>query len=295
MAAEYEGVLDLDELRACGLSAQAVARRARQGRLHRLHEGVYAVGHANVSQAGRFVAAVKACKPDGALSHRAAAASFGFWTWTGGDIDVTIPGGTMRAHPGIRVHRSVVLTRQDLMIRGGVLVTSPVWTVIALAAVLPADELRSAFREALRLKLVAVPSVLAMLTRLGPVRGAKELRRILARALPTRSELEAVVYDLILDGGFEPPDVNVPLRLEGRTVIPDFRWPKQRVVVEADGARWHDNALRRAEDLERQALLERHGETVVRVRWDEATTRPAAARKRFADAGAPRECSPNEA
>ncbi len=113
------------------------------------------------------------------------------------------------------------------------------------------------------------------------------MKRILARALPTRSELEEVVLDLIVAGGFEPPDVNVPLKLDGRIVIPDFRWPKQKLVIEADGARWHDNALARADDAERQALLERHGETVLRIRWDQATAHRGAARERMLDAGAP--------
>ena len=122
--------------------------------------------------------------------------------------------------------------------------------------------------------------MLALLERLGPVRGARNLRHILARsAIPTRSELEEVVYDLIIAGGFEPPEVNEPLRLEGRTVIPDFRWPDHKLVIEADGARWHDNALARADDAERQALLERHGETVFRIRWDEAIPSASSARK----------------
>ena len=112
---------------------------------------------------------------------------------------------------------------------------------------------------------------------------------ILARgAVPTRSELEDVVYDLIVAGGFEPAEVNEPLRLEGRVVIPDFLWPKQKIVLEADGARWHDHALARGHDLERQALLERLGYTVLRVRWEEAIQRPSAARQRLAEAGAPR-------
>ena len=173
------------------------------------------------------------------------------------------------------------------MVRNGILVTNAAWTVVALASVLPRNELRSAVREALGSKLVSVPSLLSLLERLGPVRGTRALREILARALPTRSELEDVVYDLIVAGGFVPPEVNVPIRLEGRTVIPDFRWPDQKLVIEADGARWHDDALARAGDAERQALLERHGETVLRVRWDEATLRPGAARSRFAAAGAP--------
>lgn len=288
LAAEAEGVVDFGELRGCGLTQQSVDRRARAGRLHRLHEGVYAVGHPSVSLTGRFIAAVKACKPDAALSHRARAAHLGMAPWQERDIEVTIPAGATRDHAGIQVHRSSFMARRDLMVRDGMLVANPAWTVVALASVLPREELRSAVREALGLQIVSVRSLLALLERLGPVRGARNLRHILARARPTRSELEDVVYDLIVGGGFMPPEVNEPLRLEGRVVIPDLRWPEQKLIVEADGARWHDNALARADDAERQALLKRHGETVLRVRWDEATMRPAITRSRLDMAGAPR-------
>ena len=287
LAAASEGVVDLDELRSCGLSQRSIDYRAETGRLHRIHEGVFAVGHPNVSQNGLFVAAVKACRPDAALSHRAEAARSGFRTWTGGAVEVTIPESCTRAHDGIRVHRSCHMTRGDQMVRDGILVTNPAWTIVALASVLSAGELRSAVREALGLKLVSIRSILALLERLGPVRGCRNLRRILAQAQPTRSELEDVVYDLIIAGGFVPPEVNEPLRLEGRVVIPDFRWPHQKLVIEADGARWHDNALARADDAERQALLERHGETVLRIRWDQATAHSSAVQKRILVAGAP--------
>jgi hypothetical protein len=289
IAAEAEGVIDLDELRCCGLSQRQVDYRARLGRLHRIHEGVFAVGHPNVSQKGLFIAAVKACKPDAALSHRSEAARAGFRPWTGGDIEVTIPANGTQAHPGIRIHRSSLMSRGDQMIRDGILVTNAVWTVVALAAVLTAAELRTAIREALGMEVVSVRGILALLDRLGPVRGSRTLRGILARsAVPTRSELEDVVYDLVVGGGFIPPQVNEPLRLEGRTIVPDFRWPDHRLVIEADGARWHGDALSRADDLERQVLLESHGETVLRVRWDEAITRASETQKRFAQAGAPR-------
>ena len=94
---------------------------------------------------------------------------------------------------------------------------------------------------------------------------ASRLRAILADGpAPTRSELEDVVLDLILRGGLPGPDVNVPLILGGRRVIPDFRWPDRQLVVEADGAAWHDDPLARDADAERQALLEAHGERVLR-------------------------------
>ena len=92
---------------------------------------------------------------------------------------------------------------------------------------------------------------------------------------------------MLIRGGFQPPEVNERLILDGRVVIPDFRWPDFKIVLEADGARWHDDALSRADDAERKALLEQHGERVLRIRWDEAVNRPGQAQKRLAAAGIP--------
>jgi very-short-patch-repair endonuclease len=94
------------------------------------------------------------------------------------------------------------------------------------------------------------------------------------------------VLDLMLSRGLVHPDVNVRLVISGR-VVPDFRWPEQRLVVEADGAAWHDGELAREDDAERQALLEAYGERVLRVTWDQAITRPGQTLARIRAAGAP--------
>jgi predicted transcriptional regulator of viral defense system len=105
-AAEQWGVLSLDELRACGLSRDAVVVRASNGRLHRLHRAVYAVGHDNPPLEGRFLAAVKACGPDAVLSHFSAAALLGLIPWENRYLEVTVLGSSTRVHGGIRVHRT---------------------------------------------------------------------------------------------------------------------------------------------------------------------------------------------
>jgi hypothetical protein len=61
VAADQWSVIDLDELRRCGLSRQGVSVRVGNGRPHPMYRGVYAVGHANPTLEGRFLAAVKAC------------------------------------------------------------------------------------------------------------------------------------------------------------------------------------------------------------------------------------------
>jgi very-short-patch-repair endonuclease len=96
------------------------------------------------------------------------------------------------------------------------------------------------------------------------------------------------LLDLIVSGGLVVPDVNRPLTINGRRVIPDFRWPQQRLVIEADGAEWHDFRVAREDDAERQAILEADGERVVRVTWDQAVRRQKQTLARLEAAGAPK-------
>jgi predicted transcriptional regulator of viral defense system len=288
-AAETWGVLSLEELLGCGLTKRQVLGRARRGILHRLHEGVYAVGHPNVGREGTFLAAVKACGPKAALSLFSAAELQEFLDPEDRLPHVTVVGPGTRARPGIKVHRSALLEPEDLTRVKGIPVTTPARTIVDLAALLNDSGLRRLVRRAQGEKRVSIPQLAEALERLGPRRGAARLRRTLATGpAPTKSELENIVLDLILRGGLAHPDVNVPLLISGRRVVPDFRWPEQRLVVEADGAAWHDNPVARTDDAERQALLEAHGERVLRVTWAQSVTQPSQTLTRIAAAGAPR-------
>ena len=225
LAAEEWSVLSLDELRACGLTRKEVMTRVANGRLHRRYRGVYVVGHANPPVEGHWLAAVKACGHGAALSHFAAAALWRLLEWDGRYPAVTVRGGGTRTHPGIRVHRSS-LDARDVTRHRGIPVTAPARTLIDLAGVVPRRTLCCAVRQAFALRLVHHRELLRRVEEAGGRRGVRALRAILADGpAPTRSELEDVVLDLILRGGLPRPDVNVPLILDGRRVIPDFRWP----------------------------------------------------------------------
>src|SRR4051812_16149790 len=74
LAERQHGVVGHLQLVALGLSRQAINWRVRAGRLHRVHQGVYAVGHRRLTQRGRWMAAVLAGGDGAVLSHRSAAA-----------------------------------------------------------------------------------------------------------------------------------------------------------------------------------------------------------------------------
>jgi hypothetical protein len=245
IAAGEWGVLSVAELRECGLTKDGIARRVRSGRLHRLHPGVYAVGHAGLTMRGRFLAAVKACGEGAVLSHVSAAALWGLLTW-----DEERPPDVIarrdRRIPGVATHRT---RNEPEMVRyDRIPVTTPARTLIDLSSVLPFKPLRRAVREALVKRRIT----------------ADEAKHIVKGGdVPARSHLEDDILDLIEAQGLPAPDVNKPL---ASGYVPDFRWPDLHLILEADGAAYHDNPLAREDDARRQAHLEAHGETVIRVR-----------------------------
>ena len=105
LATRQHGVIATRQLRALGLSTQAISERAAAGRLHRVHHGVYAVGHRVLTGHGRWMAAVLACGPDAALSHASAAALWGIRPSAAERIDVSVPRTRKRIRPGLRIHR----------------------------------------------------------------------------------------------------------------------------------------------------------------------------------------------
>jgi hypothetical protein len=270
-------VIDNAELWACGLTRDAIMRRCRSGALHEVHRGVFAWGHDGLTWRGRCLAAVKACGADAAVSHHSNCA---LWHLIEIDesrpIDVTIPMRGAREIPGIVIHRTRIPF--EVMRLDGIPVTTPARALMDLASVASYEFTRRAVREAMARKRVSIRELTAVRGR----KGGANLTRILADGYtPTRSELEDAVLDLIERGGLAKPLVNQ----RNHARVPDFRW--DGLVVEADGAAWHDHRLAREDDAERQAALEAAGLRVLRVTWRQVMARPAQTLARLRAAGAP--------
>jgi hypothetical protein len=179
-AADAWGVLSLDEVFACGLSRGAVSDRVLNGRLHPIHRGVYAVGHANLPLQGRFLAAVKACGPTAVLSHHSAAALWGFVQWDDRYPEVTVFGAWSCRHPRLRIHRTTTLDLDDKSRHHAIPVTSPARTLLDLAARLDHRPLRAATRRAQSLHRVNVRQLADVLARHRRRRGSARLARVVA-------------------------------------------------------------------------------------------------------------------
>ncbi len=275
LAAEQGGVVSVEQLHRLGYDRNAIAYRVRVGRLHRLHRGVYAVGHVAVTPRGRRMGAVLACGPGAVASHRCAGALHAVRPTSRARFDVTAP--THRRPPGIDVHRCV-LTPAEITVVDGVPCTTVVRTIIDLADVVPRDHIRKAIVRGDQLRLIDFAALCAAVDAANGRRGQGVLRSILAdytvEATMTASELEDRMFALLRRARLPTPTVNVPLVLGGRQIVADFLWPAHRLIAETDGFATHGTRAAFEDDRARDEALLVAGFRVVRFTWRRIRDRP---------------------
>ncbi len=264
MAARQHGVISIAQLRAHGVDIDAVQWRLRRGRLHRIHRGVYALGHPRIGGRGHLWAAVLAV-PGGVLSHRSAAAAWDLCAIPSGLLDVTTTTRS-RSTSRIRVHHTTEpeATQQE----DGLPLTTPMRTLRDIAATDP-RRLERLCARAEHHRLLDTATLTSQTSR----RGARRLRAALSAMAPgaTRSDLEERFLAMIERAKLPRPEVNA--LVEGFEV--DFVWRAQRLIVETDGAATHLTATAFEEDRRRDAALAAAGWRVVRFTWRQVVDRTA--------------------
>jgi very-short-patch-repair endonuclease len=255
LASSQHGVVTTRQLARMGLSREAVRKRANAGRLHRVHRGVYAVGHRALSQHGHWMAAVLACGNGAVLSHTSAAALWGFLRPFPGPIHVTSPSPNGRSRrSGIVLHRSRSLAADPSLAttRLRIPVTDPQRTIDDLDSCVEPYLVRRAIRQAEHFKI-----------RLDLATKAKTQR--------TRSDLELAFLAFCARHSFPRPEVNVKV---GKWEV-DFLWPEQRVAVETDFFDYHRGSVPFEDDHQRELDLRHLGYTVRRYTGAQIRNHPA--------------------
>jgi restriction endonuclease-like protein/putative AbiEi antitoxin of type IV toxin-antitoxin system len=262
LAGCQHGVVTRSQLLALGMSDRAITRGAAGGRLHRLHRGVFAVGHRVLTIEGRWMAATLAT--GGVLSHATAAAAWDLRPRTDA-IHVTVAGDAgRRRRAGLRVHRSRTI---EATTHRGIPITTPARTIIDLARTLKGRPLEAALDRAEHLRLVDFSEL-----KHRPIpRSLQAVLSLYTASNPTRSELEERFIQLCDDHGIPRPDINA--RIEGYEV--DFVWRDKRLIVEVDGYAYHRSPTAFEADRERDIDLARAGWLVRRFTWTQITRRPA--------------------
>ena len=265
LARRQWGVVTRDQLAAAGLGDSGVRDWVRDGRLLRLHRSIYAYGHDRLRIEGRWLAAVLACGPGAALSHRSAALLWEIRQNSSGLVDVTVPSQNGRSERvGIRIHRSARLAADEVTAQRGIPVTTLARTLLDLADVLHPQALRRAITEAEYRGRFDLTSLIAVVESNPGRRGAKVMRAAEQAGHRTRSPLEDRFLAFVDKWRVEEPESNV--WLEGYEV--DFLWRRVGLVVELDGAAEHGTRAAVRRDRRRDRVLWRAGFRTMRLTDD---------------------------
>jgi very-short-patch-repair endonuclease len=247
-AARQHGVVAHDQLLGYGLHRQAVKELRFKGVLHPVHRGVYAVGRPQLDRLGLWKAACLSCGRDAVLSHDSAAALLGIRPTGEQLIQLSVPPSIVRRRPGIVVHRRI-LPAKEVCERKGIPVTTPVRTLVDLAARLDRARLEAAVNAADTLDLVDPESLREALPGFAGRPGVAALRTMLDRRTfrLTDSRLERYFLPLVCRAGLPLPETR--LHLNGFKV--DFYFRALGIVVETDGLRYHRTPAQQARALVR--------------------------------------------
>ena len=230
---------------------------------------MYALGHTVLGVEGRRLAAVLACGPGAALSHRSAASHWGLLRTDQTRVDVTAPRGRHGA-PGIRLHRSRSLDAQDTAIHQGIPITSISRTLLDLASTARPSELERALAQAERLQLYDHRAITDVIARSNGHRGSQVLAQATTRQPKwTRNDWEAEFLALIRKAGLPEPLTNDALHAADHGHCePDYHWPAHQVIVETDGWETHGTRSAFRNDRAKDAALTAAGYRVLRFTKD---------------------------
>ena len=269
----------MQEAAALGLTRSMVQTRLEHGIFVRIGRGVLALPgtatrpDALLRAAGRVLGAV--------VSHESAARIHGLKPVTEEVPTATVSHRSTHTFGGVRIHQSTDLVEGHVTDHDGLRVTTPERTIVDLAQVLSRKRLERVIDNALASRLVDVVDVALLhesLARKGKP-GVAKLRRILSArvgdSVVPLNVLEREVLELISRAGLPEPvkQFHAPWlkQVEGRV---DFAYIDQRLVIEADGRRWHALFDAFEVDRRRDNAAQLAGWRILRFTWAMITEEP---------------------
>ncbi|MDE3131657.1 MAG: DUF559 domain-containing protein [Acidobacteriota bacterium] len=275
------------QLSAAGIGRHALAHRIRTGRLHATTlRGVYLVGRPQPDAAGRMMAAALYFKGDGLVTSRAAAQLWGQLDTTqllrdDEPIGIQLVGRNAEDPPGVRIHRTRTVLRQDIRWRKGIPVTSPALTILRLAGQIGDLELETVLSAGFRKNLVRRSQLDDVMRRNPRANGIATLRSLLEQTESlhdTRSSYERKLLRLLRDAELPLPITNTWVG----GVYVDGVWPDLKLVLEFDGWQTHGERAGFETDRLRDQRLLIAGHQTFRVTARQIDRRPYALVARIA-------------
>lgn len=196
-------------------------------------------------------------------------------------VHVLLVAPSYRLQPGIRVHRTQSLARQDIRTRNGIPVTSPARTVLDLAGSLDELELEAAMLIAFKKQGLRTSQMQDVIARYPYAKGVARLRALLDQPQTlhdTRSLYERRLLRLLHEAELPLPVTNV--NVAGHLV--DALWPDLKLVVEFDSWGHHGGRDSFETDRLRDQHLAATGHQAIRITARQINDRPYALVARIA-------------
>jgi hypothetical protein len=267
---------------ADGDSDQEIRRLRHRGGWSALQRGAYLVGAAEPDRRARHLLVVRATvaglRTPAVVSHGSAAAlhDLPLWRVPLEQVHVTRrPPGRSADEARLRSHVAR-MAPDDVMVIGGIAVTSITRTVVDLARVLPFDAALVVADAALASGATSPGALRAGLDAGAGTRGSRRAGRLVAAA-DGRSESvgESRSRAVFIEGGLPLPDLQVEVRRPDGVLVGrgDFGWRRQRVLGEFDGRVTYGRLLRPGQDAGDAVFAEKRREDALRdevwgvVRW----------------------------
>lgn len=276
LATRQHNVFSRKQVLAIGFTAPMVQRRRAAGRWTDEAPGVYGIAGGVPGWERRLMVAHLDLGPSSVVSHRSAGVLHGFAGMRPGPPELTVPpragrGGRWRVHQA-RLEAGERATVERVP------TTSVERTVIDVAAVVPRDRLASVVHHLLsdrRLDLDRLAARVVIGRRAGAVALGAILDDLGPGEVPPASELEARLLAALRSGGLPDPVRQHPLPSLHEPGRVDAAYPAARLIVEADGRRWHTRVADFARDRRRDIDAGLLDWTVVRFTWDDLVHQPA--------------------
>lgn len=254
-AAKQHGLVTAAQLVEVGFSRTAIWKRVANGRLFRIHRGVFSLTPPPHSRRRLWHAAVLAYGPRALLCGISSAELCGYADTSSLIAHVAVPEGSGRSREGVCVHRHPIDPR-DIRKKHGIPCTSADRVLIDLAPHRTEPELETLLVAAESLHLIKRGRLAELIDERRGRPGMARLASIIAlEPAIVRSDLELIFLPIWREAGVSRPRVNFSIEVEGATLIVDFAWPELRMVVEADSQRFHGDWESAARDRERDQLL----------------------------------------
>lgn len=252
------GLISRSQLRQAGVTDNDLGRRLIEGRLERVHPGVYYLDSTPPTWRTQVLAGVMAAGRDAIASHRTAAVLWELDAIYGRMIEVTVPFNDQPVPEGVILHRT--RRTNPVTVLDGIPVSPLPKILLDIAPFVPERTLLKTARSGVRKELTTVEEIDKAVGMYGGrgVSGTRKLRRVIRSVADDQSASvsEIDLKHIVMDAPVPPPVQQLQVRLpDGTNAYPDFAWPDRMRLVEADGFEAHGTPEQLQHDLWRQNQL----------------------------------------